>query len=107
MSHSETQAVRTEVVGKAGLIILNNPPVNALGLKLREGIVDALSELNGDANVEAIVIYGEGKAISAGAGVSGRVLPEWGRGPGLVTGKRVRYRADRLPDAANGRQNAL
>ena len=80
MSHSETQAVRTEVVGKAGLIILNNPPVNALGLKLREGIVDALSELNGDANVEAIVIYGEGKAISAGADIT-----EFGKTPKLPT----------------------
>jgi len=63
------EIVRVETEGDIGLICLTNPPVNALGLALRAAILDALQQLLSDTNVEAIVLYGEGRYFSAGADV--------------------------------------
>jgi len=66
---SETQSVRYEVVEKIGVITIDNPPVNALGPGVREGIIDALERGNGDPEVEAFVLIGSGKNFIAGADV--------------------------------------
>lgn len=61
--------VRIEQAGEIGLLVLNNPPVNALGVMLRTAIQDALNSLLDDARVKAIVLYGEGRFFSAGADI--------------------------------------
>src|SRR5690606_33554812 len=58
-----------ETEGEIGLIGLNNPPVNALGAAVRQGLVDAVAQLTEDASVRVIAIYGEGRALSAGADI--------------------------------------
>ena len=68
MSQNES-VVTAEVQGEIGLICLNNPPVNALGAAVRQGIVDALAQLTADDAVRVIAIYGEGRALSAGADI--------------------------------------
>lgn len=51
-------------------IVLNNPPVNALGASVRQGLGKAMTDAQGDANVKAIVIRGGGKLFSGGADIT-------------------------------------
>ena len=55
--------------GRIGLIGIDNPPVNALGAALRQGLANAIHRLNADPSVEVIAIYGEGRNLSAGADI--------------------------------------
>ncbi|MFT3690320.1 3-hydroxyacyl-CoA dehydrogenase NAD-binding domain-containing protein [Paenirhodobacter sp.] len=64
-----TDVTQLAVENGIGLIGLNNPPVNALGAALRQGLVDAIAALNADPAVKVIAIYGEGRAFSAGADI--------------------------------------
>ena len=63
------EIVRIEREGEIGLVCLTNPPVNALGVALRTAVYGALQELLRDANIKAIVLYGEGRLFSAGADI--------------------------------------
>lgn len=51
-------------------IILSNPPVNALGVGVRNGLAQAIADAQTDAAVQAIVIRGGGKLFSAGADIT-------------------------------------
>ena len=59
--------------GDIAVIALDNPPVNALGHALRQGIVQALNEV-GDA--KAVVLHGTARAFSGGADIT-----EFGKPP--------------------------
>ncbi|GAC1673403.1 MAG: 3-hydroxyacyl-CoA dehydrogenase NAD-binding domain-containing protein [Steroidobacteraceae bacterium] len=48
---------------------LDNPPVNSLGLELRQALVAALARANADAEVAAIVLIGIGAGFSGGADI--------------------------------------
>jgi 3-hydroxyacyl-CoA dehydrogenase len=50
-----------------GLIELDNPPVNALALGLRQGLEAALSEALADPSIVAIVLAGAGRLFCGGA----------------------------------------
>ena len=63
------EIVQVESEGVVGLICLNKPPVNALGVALRTSIYDALHQLLDDTTIKAIVLYGEGRYFSAGADI--------------------------------------
>ncbi|MFC7499948.1 3-hydroxyacyl-CoA dehydrogenase NAD-binding domain-containing protein [Enterovirga sp. GCM10030262] len=52
------------------IVTSNNPPVNALGNAVREGLVKAIEEADGDAAVKAVVIRCEGQTFFAGADIS-------------------------------------
>lgn len=56
--------------GRVALLTLNRPEaLNALSTDLLDSIVSALSCLENDANVAAVVITGEGRAFAAGADI--------------------------------------
>ena len=57
------------VQGSVAVVILNNPPVNGLGLETRTAAVEAIRRAEGDAAIKAIVITGAGKAFSGGADI--------------------------------------
>ena len=61
--------VRIEREGDIGLICMDKPPVNALGVALRSAIYDALPDLLLDNQISAIVLYGKGRFFSAGADI--------------------------------------
>lgn len=61
--------VITRRLGPVFEISLANPPVNALGRAVREGLLSALAEGLADASVSALLIRGEGRAFSAGADI--------------------------------------
>lgn len=62
--------VQYHVDGDVAHILMNNPPVNALGHALRIGLIEALNKAIGDGAVRAIVIAGAGKVFSGGADIT-------------------------------------
>ena len=68
---SDTQVVRLEKDGDIALIIVNYPPVNALGPGVSEGIIDCLNNANADAGIKAMVLIGDGRSFIAGADIRG------------------------------------
>jgi 3-hydroxyacyl-CoA dehydrogenase len=58
------------------IVTIDNPPVNALGQALRQGLWDAVSTLDADANVRAVVLICAGRTFIAGADVT-----EFGKPP--------------------------
>ena len=62
--------VTVERDGDVAVLTMNNPPVNALGLALRRGIVAALDGLRGDTSVRAVVLSGTARAFSGGADIT-------------------------------------
>jgi 3-hydroxyacyl-CoA dehydrogenase len=68
---SESPVVRLEKDGEIGVIIVNYPPVNALGPGVSEGIIDALNTANADPSIKAMVLMGDGRSFIAGADIRG------------------------------------
>ncbi|MCQ4286453.1 3-hydroxyacyl-CoA dehydrogenase NAD-binding domain-containing protein [Pseudomonas stutzeri] len=71
-----TEAVRLELQGDIALITVNNPPVNALGHAVREGLLQAFRSADADAQVRAVVLVCEGNTFIAGADIK-----EFGKPP--------------------------
>jgi 3-hydroxyacyl-CoA dehydrogenase len=61
--------VEYETHGAIALIALNNPPVNAMGVAVRLGLLDALSKAESDEKIKAIVLTGRGRCFSGGADI--------------------------------------
>ena len=68
---SEEALVLVERDGNVGVVRLNRPKqLNALSGELMDALVAALRELDGDPEVRAIVLGGDGRAFAAGADVA-------------------------------------
>ena len=61
--------VTTSVRDGVALVVIDNPPVNALDEGVRTALRTALTELAQDARVEALVITGQGRTFVAGADI--------------------------------------
>ncbi len=68
--------------GRIALIVMDNPPVNALKHELRAGLVAALTKAAADAAVTAVVLTGTGRFFSAGADITEFGQPR--RAPSLI-----------------------
>jgi 3-hydroxyacyl-CoA dehydrogenase len=68
---SETKPVRFETEGDVGLVVVDYPPVNALGPGVSEGIIEGIDTFNADAAIRAIVLIGAGRSFIAGADIRG------------------------------------
>ncbi len=79
MSDAGAHIVARKTEGDVAVLTINNPPVNALGIAVRQGLADQVTAANADPAVKAIVITGTGKAFSAGADITefskGRLAP--------------------------------
>lgn len=51
------------------LVSVDNPPVNALGAAVRQGLMAAIAQAEADAGIQAVLIVGEGRAFIAGADI--------------------------------------
>src|SRR5499426_1379735 len=71
-----TKSVEIERRGRAAVITVNNPPVNALSQHVRQGLRDGVTQAVGDAGVAAIVIVCAGRTFIAGADIT-----EFGKPP--------------------------
>ena len=65
----EKPLVRFDVEDGVGVVTIDNPPVNALGPGVRDGIVEALEQGEADPNVTAMVMIGAGRSFIAGADI--------------------------------------
>ncbi|HEX6073342.1 MAG TPA: enoyl-CoA hydratase-related protein, partial [Sphingomicrobium sp.] len=70
MDKPTTSPISTQKHGDVLMILSNNPPVNALGHAVRQGLVAAIDEAERDDSVKAVVIACEGQTFFAGADVS-------------------------------------
>jgi 3-hydroxyacyl-CoA dehydrogenase len=70
MDKPTTSPISTRKHGDVLIILSNHPPVNALGAAVRQGLVAAIEQAEGDDSVNAIVIACEGQTFFAGADVS-------------------------------------
>ena len=70
MANADAAAVvTTERHDDVALIRIDNPPVNAAGIALREGLVKAVRELTADGELKAIGLYCAGRTFVAGADI--------------------------------------
>ena len=76
MEKPTTSPISTRKHGDVLIILSNNPPVNALSTPVRQGLVDAIAEAEGDDSVNAVVIACEGQTFFAGADIT-----EFGKPP--------------------------
>src|SRR5205085_1370795 len=65
-----TSPISTHRHGDVLVILSNNPPVNALGAAVRQGLVAGIEQANSDDAIKAVVIACEGQTFFAGADVS-------------------------------------
>jgi 3-hydroxyacyl-CoA dehydrogenase len=71
-----TSPISTKRHGDVLIVTSNNPPVNALGAAVRQGLVAAIEEAQADDAVKAVVIACEGQTFFAGADIT-----EFGKPP--------------------------
>jgi 3-hydroxyacyl-CoA dehydrogenase len=64
------QSVTTQRHGEVLVIIVNNPPVNALSWHVRQGLKDGVAEAMGDDMIKAAVIRCDGSTFIAGADIT-------------------------------------
>ncbi|PMS35552.1 3-hydroxyacyl-CoA dehydrogenase [Trinickia symbiotica] len=64
-SHAVTRTLHGDVL----VIAIDNPPVNALGVEVRRGLLEAIEAADADAAVAAVVIVGVGRNFIAGADI--------------------------------------
>ncbi|CAG5125729.1 unnamed protein product [Candidula unifasciata] len=57
------------VDGNIAVLEINNPPVNALSIHVREGLLTGIQKANQDGSVQAIVIIGKGSTFPSGADI--------------------------------------
>jgi 3-hydroxyacyl-CoA dehydrogenase len=63
-------AVNYTLEGDVAVLTIDNPPVNALALPVREGLMQGLERAAADAAVKAIVLAGAGGTFAAGADIN-------------------------------------
>jgi 3-hydroxyacyl-CoA dehydrogenase len=65
-----SQSVSYDVRDGVGLLISDNPPVNAMSYHVRQGLVDGLEMAQGDENVQAIVLHCRGRTFFPGMDIT-------------------------------------
>jgi len=82
-----SDVVTLERKGAIAVVTVNNPPVNALGIAVREGLQNSFKAAEADPDVKAIVLICEGSTFIAGADIK-----EFGKPP----------QEPSLPEVVNG-----
>jgi 3-hydroxyacyl-CoA dehydrogenase len=65
-----TSPISTARHGDVLIVTSNNPPVNALGAAVRQGLVAAIEQADADDAIKAVVIRCEGQTFFAGADIT-------------------------------------
>lgn len=88
-----TSLVLSEVrADGVALLKLNNPPMNALSIRLLNELATAARQLAADANVKAVVLLGAERAFAAGADISDFDRPN----PGIAVSEAFRSALDAI-----------
>lgn len=67
---SFSESVRVETDGAVAVVVIDNPPVNALSHHVRRGLLDAMAHAVGDDDVAAVVLICAGRTFIAGADIT-------------------------------------
>ena len=87
---TEFASLILEAKGRAASLRLNRPKVlNAFNMQMRDDFSQALDFLEAAAEIDVVVIRGEGRAFCAGAD-----LTEFGSSPSPVMAREIRHRRD-------------
>ncbi|XP_022310490.2 peroxisomal bifunctional enzyme-like [Crassostrea virginica] len=76
-------SVDYSVQGSVAVLTVDNPPVNALGYGVRDGLKTGIEKAVGDSQVKSVVIIGKGRTFPAGADI--REFGKPSREPWLTT----------------------
>ena len=91
-----SDVVTLERKGAIAVVTVNNPPVNALGIAVREGLQNSFKAAEADPEVKAIVLVCEGSTfIEAGSKPSVAVIHGTALGGGLEVAVSCHYRIAR------------
>ncbi|SDC43571.1 3-hydroxyacyl-CoA dehydrogenase NAD-binding domain-containing protein [Ruegeria marina] len=63
-----SEAIGYELLGDIAILAANNPPVNALGHAVRQGLADGMTRAEAE-GARAVLIYGTGRTYFAGADI--------------------------------------
>ena len=66
---SFSESVRAEMDGAVAVVVIDNPPVNALSHHVRRGLLDAMARVADDDGVDAVVLICSGRTFIAGADI--------------------------------------
>lgn len=77
-THAAVPVVHTSNQGRLLVVRIDHPPVNAISVEVRRGLMAAMEQAETDAQVEGILLLGAGRAFIAGADIR-----EFGRPPML------------------------
>jgi len=80
----ELQVGRKSEQDGVEILVLNHPPVNALGTRLLADLDRRLAELGSDPKVRAVVVTGEGQYFSAGADVKEMATMDLAEAPAVA-----------------------
>src|SRR5687767_14984518 len=69
--------VRLESENDIAVVIVDNPPVNALSAGIPEALADSLAKAAADSAIRAIVVMGAGRTFIAGADISELERAAW------------------------------
>ncbi|MBC7452782.1 MAG: enoyl-CoA hydratase/isomerase family protein [Massilia sp.] len=86
MNPSVSTPVKCEQRGAIALVTIDNPPLNALGVEVRRGLLAAIEAADADPGVAAVLLVGAGRTFIGGADIG-----EFGKPPLAPT----------LPDVCN------
>ena len=73
---SEMTVVHTVKNGELLVVTIDHPPVNAISVDVRRGLMVAMDEAEAEAGVKGVLLLGAGRAFIAGADIR-----EFGRPP--------------------------
>ena len=79
-------SIEMRVSERVGTIVLARPPVNALSYDMIRQLIAALSKMDADPDVRAVVLTGQGKCFSAGVDLKEQLhaLESGGDGPASI-----------------------
>src|SRR5262245_3300440 len=94
---TENPAVRLTIQDQVALITIDNPPVNALGPDVVDGLSTSIDDVARNPSVLAAVIIGAGRTFIAGADIKGLEQMAWGSDTGLPEMHDILRRMEDLP----------
>ena len=71
-----TNPVTLLVKNHIGIITIDNPPINALGIDVRKGLISSIDEAEANTDVKAVIIHANGRTFPPGADIK-----EFGKPP--------------------------
>ena len=77
-----SERITVSFEGDVAVVLIDNPPVNALTAEVVDGLSSAIRDAEAAAGVRAIVVLGAGRTFVAGADINDLQQAAWGEGAG-------------------------